>query len=125
MTLPEERSRAVKGLGRAALGLYRYVHRHGKMVRVPREELLQITRWLRHYPNDYEMKIAAEKAPMIFGKEAPWTQNNPAPACAPQCSPSADGAAPPAAAVSPGSSTGAPTACTGPIDPKGHHEQSR
>ena len=70
MTLPNERTRAVVEMERAVVAILPFMAHDRptvQTVRVPRELLQRMTRLLRHYPTEYDMKITAEKVPELWG----------------------------------------------------------
>lgn len=62
MTLPDERYRAVLQTRDFLLDLIS----QGEVLKVPLKTQEQARACLRHYPSEYEMKLAAEAAPGIF-----------------------------------------------------------
>ena len=67
MTLPDERSRAV----RYARMFMRDLLDKKKTPRVPKDIRMQARSVLKHYPADYEMEKVAKASPKIFGEIAP------------------------------------------------------
>ena len=67
MTTPQERTRAVIGLGQSVLDLGPYMHGKRETVRVPRELLLALRMWLRHYPSEGDLDITAQVLPGMWG----------------------------------------------------------
>ena len=63
MTLPDERYRAVAS---ARELLIEISNSNGRWKRIPKELRLYCIHALRHYPTQYDMKIAAEEAPGLF-----------------------------------------------------------
>jgi hypothetical protein len=69
MTLPDERSRAVKYARQFLVELLD----PKATPRVPSEIRKRAHRVLRHFPHDLEIEMAAEQAPDVFGKETSRT----------------------------------------------------
>lgn len=66
MTLPDERYRAVTS---ARELLTEIATPGGKWKRVPKQLRLYASYCLKHYPNDWDMKQAAQACPEVFQKE--------------------------------------------------------
>ena len=64
MTLPNERKRAVTYTEKFLLDLCD----PKKTPRVPREVRDRARSLLRHYPSNYDMELASEQAPTVFGE---------------------------------------------------------
>lgn len=71
MTIPEERTRAIKEAERFLLKIADSF----RTPRIPSEIRREALSVLRHYPNDYHMAKAVQKAPEIFGD---YVENKPA-----------------------------------------------
>ncbi len=68
MTLPDERTRAVLRMERAATQLLPYSVGMGNAeARVPRALLLELLGALRHYPTRYDLDRSAEALPAVWG----------------------------------------------------------
>lgn len=65
MTMPDERYRAI----RFAREFLRDLLDSKKTPRVPKEVRQQASRVLRHFPGEFDMERAAEKAPDILKKD--------------------------------------------------------
>lgn len=65
MTLPYERKRAVTYTEKFLIDLCN----PAATPRVPKDVRDRARALLRHYPSKYEMDVAAEKAPNIFGED--------------------------------------------------------
>jgi len=63
MTLPVERKNAVKNVERFLLDL----SNPRITPRIPKEIRARARSLLKHYPMDYDMELAAEQAPDVFG----------------------------------------------------------
>jgi hypothetical protein len=71
MTLPAERTRAVRQLEQAALVLRAQVRPGtGELVRVRRADLLDLWRALRHYPTLADLDRSAAALPDVWGPGA-------------------------------------------------------
>lgn len=70
MTLPDERTRAVI----YAQNFLRDLLNPKATPRVPRAIRQRAGSVLRHFPHRYEMQMAAEKAPRIFGELADYDE---------------------------------------------------
>ena len=68
MTTPRERTRAVIELGIAVRELAPYTYGRTPTVRVPREHLRVLLRWLRHYPTPSELWMSADAAPHLWSE---------------------------------------------------------
>ena len=66
MTLPDERYRAVMWASRFLQELAHDRKKYPRIPKVVRQEAYSI---LRHYPSDFDMKNAADLAPIVFLKE--------------------------------------------------------
>ena len=66
MTLPDERYRAVMWAKRF---LESIAHDRTAYPRVPRKVRTEAYSILRHFPSEYDMKNAADLAPIVFSKE--------------------------------------------------------
>lgn len=80
MTVPDERTRAVVELAIEVQALAPYLRGRTETVRVPRETLLRLYGWLRHYPTPLDMATTAELAPRIWAApdERPNVPHKPA-----------------------------------------------
>lgn len=68
LTLPYERTRAVLKLGEAVSDLMPLIHRRGEHVKVEREKIVRLVRWLRHYPTEGDVALTAELCPELWGE---------------------------------------------------------
>lgn len=68
MTVPTERTRAVIKLGEAVTELVPLINRRGDYVRVEKETIRNLVRWLRHYPTVGDMAMSADYLPEIWGE---------------------------------------------------------
>lgn len=66
MTLPDERYRAVDA---AKELLIEIANPGGRWKRIPKELRLFALHCLKHYPNEWDMKRAAQACPEVFQKE--------------------------------------------------------
>jgi len=64
MTMPRERRQAVIRTEKFLIDLMD----PKKTPRVPKEIRKKAAQCLRHYPTDYDMNLAAEQAPNVFGE---------------------------------------------------------
>jgi hypothetical protein len=71
MTLPDERTRAVNEMGRAALELIPFANGESATVRVPRETLKKLIGWLRHYPTPHDMAMTGKACPSLWAQAGP------------------------------------------------------
>ena len=69
MTTPAERTRAVIELGIAVRELAPYTYGRTPTVRVPREHLRVLLRWLRHYPTPSELWMTGQTTPYLWSDE--------------------------------------------------------
>ena len=67
MTLPRERTRAVLGMAAAVADLGLYARKKSDRVVVPRELLLRAVQCLRHYPTNFDLLIASQHDPDMWG----------------------------------------------------------
>lgn len=66
--MPSERTRAVIKLGEAAAELVPLINRRGDYVRVEKETIRNLVRWLRHYPTEGDLAVSADWLPEIWGE---------------------------------------------------------
>lgn len=77
MTLPDERTNAVRTLRAQVLALAPLAHGKSETVRVPRETIKHLVWCLKHYPNDYDLTLSAARCPETWGPPEPTVDGRP------------------------------------------------